>query len=400
MSAFLFGFSPIKTVSVVERVECLGDFNVGEGVSLSLPRNGFPVDLNIEISDPFARVLGLSQVSSLISVSLPRELISLYERNYSIFSQVFLAVETDLAIDLPAALKGCERLTISGRHYQIWVSHIDGLDLPKRGLFCASVVDVDSIDAEVAEKAVSSYGKITKFGDAVTNIGLYADSDKTLSDLQDSVPGRSENGCRCSGDDHVVFHALAKEGSDGNGFRQSYLQVTRACRLPYRKGASPSLPQNRGTYNGVHISGTYNGVINDAADAFSIVAYGKTSEVVAKCIVVIAAANVAGVNTTDMTSDLQRLDSPCSISVRSEFGNRSCSSHRGTGILEMYPPFLAGTGITNVGSEGVFGSRVNLKYMHQAAVNRPLLECLVPVAGIWVTPEWIILRLNRFPVSS
>ena len=108
---------------------------MGEGVSLSLPRNGFPVGLNIEISDPFARELGLYQVSSLISVFLSRELVSLYERNYSIFSQVFLAVQTDLAIDLPAALKGCECLTIPGRHYQIWVSHIDCLELDKRGYY-------------------------------------------------------------------------------------------------------------------------------------------------------------------------------------------------------------------------------------------------------------------------
>ena len=41
--------------------------------SLSLPRNGFPVGHSLEISDPFARELGLSQVSSLISVSLSRE---------------------------------------------------------------------------------------------------------------------------------------------------------------------------------------------------------------------------------------------------------------------------------------------------------------------------------------
>ena len=46
---------------------------MGEGVSLSLRRNGFPVGHNLEISDPFTRELGLSQVSSLISVSFSRE---------------------------------------------------------------------------------------------------------------------------------------------------------------------------------------------------------------------------------------------------------------------------------------------------------------------------------------
>ena len=48
---------------------------MGEGVSPSLPRYGFPVGHSLEISDPFAREIGLSQVSSLISVSLSRELV-------------------------------------------------------------------------------------------------------------------------------------------------------------------------------------------------------------------------------------------------------------------------------------------------------------------------------------
>ena len=46
---------------------------MGEGVSPSLPRNGSPVGHRLEISDPFARELGLSEVVSLISVSLSRE---------------------------------------------------------------------------------------------------------------------------------------------------------------------------------------------------------------------------------------------------------------------------------------------------------------------------------------
>ena len=54
---------------------------MGEGVSLSLPRNGFPVGHGFEISDPFARELGLSQVVSLISVSLSRDYDPLCERN-------------------------------------------------------------------------------------------------------------------------------------------------------------------------------------------------------------------------------------------------------------------------------------------------------------------------------
>ena len=80
--------------------------SMGEGVSLSLPRNGFPVGLSLEISDPFARELVLSQVPSLIYVPLSRELASFYERNSSVFSQVVLAVGADLGIDLPAVLKG------------------------------------------------------------------------------------------------------------------------------------------------------------------------------------------------------------------------------------------------------------------------------------------------------
>ena len=75
-----------------------------EGVSPSLPRNGFFVRLSLEISDPFARELGLSQVPSLISVSLSRELVS----------QVVLAVGADIAIDLPAVLKGGSLYSSSG----------------------------------------------------------------------------------------------------------------------------------------------------------------------------------------------------------------------------------------------------------------------------------------------
>ena len=73
--------------------------------SLSLEM-GFSSINSLEISDPFARGLGLSQVPSLIFVSLSRELVSLCESKSSVFSHVVLAVEADLAIDLPAALKG------------------------------------------------------------------------------------------------------------------------------------------------------------------------------------------------------------------------------------------------------------------------------------------------------
>ena len=58
---------------------------MGAGVSLSLPQYGFSVGHSLEISDPFARELGLSQVLSLISVSLSRELVSLCEENSSVF---------------------------------------------------------------------------------------------------------------------------------------------------------------------------------------------------------------------------------------------------------------------------------------------------------------------------
>ena len=78
---------------------------MGAGVSLSIPRNGFPVGLSLEISVSFAKELGLSHVP-LISVSLSKELVSFYERNSSVFSQVVLVAGADLAIDLQAALKG------------------------------------------------------------------------------------------------------------------------------------------------------------------------------------------------------------------------------------------------------------------------------------------------------
>ena len=58
---------------------------------------GFPVGHSLVISDHFARELGLSQVFSLISISLPRELVSPCERKSSICSQVVSAVETNLA---------------------------------------------------------------------------------------------------------------------------------------------------------------------------------------------------------------------------------------------------------------------------------------------------------------
>ena len=38
---------------------------MGEGVSPSLPQKGFPVGHSLEVSNPFARELGLSQISSL-----------------------------------------------------------------------------------------------------------------------------------------------------------------------------------------------------------------------------------------------------------------------------------------------------------------------------------------------
>ena len=62
-----------------------------------------------------------------------------------------------------------------------------------------------------------------------------------------------ENGSspKCSGGDHVVIHALAKKGIYEDGFQKSDLQITHAGGQPYRKGALPLLPQNRGTYKGV-----------------------------------------------------------------------------------------------------------------------------------------------------
>ena len=91
----------------------------------------------------------------------------------------------------------------------------------------------------------------------MTNIGLNADSGNTFSNLQDP-PGRLENGCspKYSGSDHVVFPALAKKGSYEDGFqKKSDLQITHAGGQPYREGALPLLPQNRGNYNGDPLPG-------------------------------------------------------------------------------------------------------------------------------------------------
>ena len=119
----------------------------------------------------------------------------------------------------------------------------------------------------------------------MTNIGLNADSGNTFSNLQDP-PGRLENGCspKYSGGDHVVFPALAKKGSYEDGFqKKSDLQITHAGGQPYREGALPLLPQNRGNYNGDplpgatssgaskwgsnHVAGGSVGVFNVAADS-------------------------------------------------------------------------------------------------------------------------------------
>ena len=65
----------------------------------------------------------------------------------------------------------------------------------------------------------------------------------------------SENVRGVMGMSYGDIETLAKKGSVGNGFRQSDMQIKHVCGQPYRKGDSLSLPQNRGTYNGVHIPG-------------------------------------------------------------------------------------------------------------------------------------------------
>ena len=65
----------------------------------------------------------------------------------------------------------------------------------------------------------------------------------------------SENVRGVMGMSYGDIETLAKKGSVGNGFRQSDMQIKHVCGQPYRKGDSVSLPQNRGTYNGVHIPG-------------------------------------------------------------------------------------------------------------------------------------------------
>ena len=65
----------------------------------------------------------------------------------------------------------------------------------------------------------------------------------------------SENVRGVMGMSYGDIETLAKKGSVGNGFRQSDMQIKHVCGQPYRKGDYLSLPQNRDTYNGVHIPG-------------------------------------------------------------------------------------------------------------------------------------------------
>ena len=141
---------------------------MGEGVSFSLPRNGFPVCHSLEISDPFARELGLSQVYSLIYVSLSRELVSLVGRNSSVY-QVVLAVVSDLANNLPAALKGDPLYSGSGDEslalifgsiapYPV-LCEGNGINaFPKKEVCRASKVVPSSSDRAKIKDSVSAHG--------------------------------------------------------------------------------------------------------------------------------------------------------------------------------------------------------------------------------------------------
>ena len=172
---------------------------MGAGVSLSLPRNGFPVGLSIEISDSFARELGLSQVPSLISVSLPRELVSFYERNYSVFSQVVLVAGADLAIDLPAALKGDTLYSSSG---DVSLALVFGSVVPDPVLCKGKGINVSLIPAGY-RKLASYIDRVLKDGNAEVSINeaYKAGSGDLSSDLHIVVLsiselGRSDEGVR------------------------------------------------------------------------------------------------------------------------------------------------------------------------------------------------------------
>ena len=167
---------------------------MSEGVSLSLPRNGFPVGHSLEISDPCAMELGRSQVSSLISVSLSRELVSLCERNSSVFSQVVLAIETDLVIDLPAALKGDPLYLGSGdESMPLFFGSIDPDPVlcerndinafPKKEVCRASkVVPFSSDEAKIADS-------ISAYGNAVADAILVAAADGLAGALASDPQG-------------------------------------------------------------------------------------------------------------------------------------------------------------------------------------------------------------------
>ena len=172
---------------------------MGVGVSLSLPRNGFPVGLNIEISDSFARELGLSQVPSLISISLSRELVSFYERNSSIFSQVVLVAGVDLAIDLPVALKGDPLYSSSG---DVSLALVFGSVVPDPVLCKGKGINVSLIPAGYC-KLASYIDRVLKDGNAEVSINeaYKAGSGDLSSDLHIVVLsisdlGRSDEGVR------------------------------------------------------------------------------------------------------------------------------------------------------------------------------------------------------------
>ena len=175
---------------------------MGEGVSLSLPQNGFPVGHSLEISDPFARELGLSQVYTLISVSLFRELVSLCGRNSSVY-QVVLAVVSDLANDLPTALKGDPLYSGSGdESLALIFGSIDpdpvlcegnGIHaFPKKEVCRASKVVPSSSDGAKIADSVSAHGIADADAISIASVDCFVDA--FASDTQGCFAGlvRSE----------------------------------------------------------------------------------------------------------------------------------------------------------------------------------------------------------------
>ena len=135
----------------------------------------------------------------MIYVSVSRELVSFYERNSSVFSQVVLVAGADRAIDLPAALKGDPLYSGSGDESLALVS---GSVVPDPVICKGKSINVSLIPAGY-RKLASYIDRVLKDGNAEVSIN-------------EAYEARSGN---LSSDLHIVVLSISDLGRSDEGVR-------------------------------------------------------------------------------------------------------------------------------------------------------------------------------------